>query len=116
MRDAAFEASGQALSAVLRRSSCSGTDQQIRETVETPARRCKQGAIAKDLVVINLGEISLGEKSLGEIDLGEINVGEINLGEINLGDNRNGSLECKIMFLGEVSPQETTATTLEAMP
>jgi hypothetical protein len=84
--------------------------------VETPARRCKQGAIAKDLVVINLGEISLGEKSLGEIDLGEINVVEINLGEINLGDNRHGRLECKIMPLGEVSLQETTATTLAAMP
>ena len=106
MRDAAFEASGRALSAALWRSSCSGTDQQIRETVETEARRCKQGAIAKDLVVINLGEISLGEKSMGEIDLGEI----------NLGDNRRGRFECKIMLLGEVSLQETTATTLAAMP
>ena len=126
MRDDAFEASGRALSAALRRSSCSGTEQHprqarlrtaaARETAATAVLRSSQGAIAIDLDENSLGEISLGEKSLGEIDLGEINVGEINLGEINLGDNRHGRLECKIMLLGEVSPQETTATTLEAMP
>ena len=54
--------------------------------------------------------------NLGEMSLGEIVLGKIVLGEINLGENRRGRLECKIMLLGEVSLQETTATTLAAMP
>ena len=105
MRDAAFEASGRALSAALRRSSCSGTEPHPRQTrLRTAAAR--ETAATQGTTAIDLGEISLGEIVLGKIVLGEI----------KLGDNRHGRLECKIMPLGEVSLQETTATTLAAMP
>ena len=105
MCDDAFEASGRAFFAALRRSSCSGTEQHPRQArLRTAAAR--ETAATHGTTAIDLGEISLGEIVLGKIVLGEI----------KLGDNRHGRLECKIMFLGEVRPQETTATTLEAMP
>ena len=50
------------------------------------------------------------------IDLGEISLGEISLDKSVLGENSRVCLESKIMPLGEVSLQETTATTLAAMP
>ena len=110
MRDDAFEASGRALSAALRRSSCSGTEQQSRHArLRTAAARetaATQGTTATDL----------GEISLGEISLGEIALGRISLGETVLGKNSRVCLETKIMPLGEVSLQDTTATTLAAMP
>ena len=64
-----------------------------------------QGTTATDLGEISLGEIKIG---LGGSSLGDI--------KINLGDNSRVCLESKIMPLGEVSLQETTATTLAAMP
>ena len=104
MRDAAFEASGRALSAALRRSSFSGTEQQSRQArLRTAAAR--ETAATQGTTATDLGEISLGEIKIG---LGDI--------KINLGDNSRVCLESKMLPLGEVSLPETTATTLAAMP
>ena len=108
MRDAAFEASGRALSAALLRSSCSGTEPHPRQarlrTAAAPETAATRGTTATDLGEISLGEIKIG---LGGSSLGDI--------KIDQGDNSRACLESKIMPLGEVSLQETTATTLAAM-
>ena len=102
MCDDAFEASGRALFAALRRSSCSGTEQHLQQArLRTAAAR--DTAATQSATAIDLGEISLGEIVLGEI-------------KISLDDNRHGRLEPKRTSLGEVSLQETTAITLAAMP
>ena len=110
MCDDAFEASGRALFAALRRSSCSGTAQHPRQarlrTEAAPETAATQGTTANGLGEINLGEIALGTISLGELSLGEI----------VLGENSRVCLESKILPLGEVSLPETTATILAAMP
>ena len=88
MCDDACEASGPALSAALRRSSCSGTEQRrqqrrlltaaaARETAPSAALRSRQVAVRSNLNAIGLGVISLGEICLGVICLGVISLGEI---------------------------------------
>ena len=81
-----------------------------------PETAATQGTTATDLGDISLGEISLGEIALGMISLGEIALGRISLGESVLGEDSRVCLQTKLMPLGEVSLQETTATTLAAMP
>ncbi len=74
MRDDAFEASGRALSAALRRSSCSGTEQHPRQArLRTAAAR--ETAATQGTPAIDLGEISLGEIVLGKDRSGRDQVG-----------------------------------------